>query len=124
KANAQEARKRAAWLATQVRHQVLLDDNLTWTWGIGGFYPELLDLHKSYSEARLAVSMGRLVGQPGGLNYYDDMGVYRLLHQFPEPDRLLEFAERVLQPMVDYDTRHNGHLLATIEAYLSCERNI
>jgi purine catabolism regulator len=68
--------------------------------------------------------MGRLVGQPGGLNYYDDMGVYRLLHQFPEPDRLLEFAERVLQPMLNYDARHNGHLLATIEAYLSCERNI
>lgn len=123
-ANAPEARKRATWLATQLRGQVLLDDNLNWTWGIGGFYPGLLDLHKAYSEARLAVDMGRIIGQPGGLNHYDDMGVYRLLHQFPEPSRLLEFATRVLQPMLDYDARHGGQLLATIEAYLSCERNL
>lgn len=124
KTGEQEARKRATWLATQLHQHVLPDDNLTWTWGIGGFYPDLLDLHKSYSEAKLATAMGRLVGQPGGLNHYDDMGVYRLLHQFPEPARLLEFATQVLQPLLDHDAKHRGQVLATVEEYLSCERNL
>ena len=120
----QEARKRSTWLATQLRQHVLPDDNLTWTWGIGGFHPDLLDLHKAYGEARLATALGRLVGQPGGLNHYDDMGVYRLLHQFPEPARLLEFATQVLQPVLDHDARHSSRFLATVEEYLACERNL
>jgi purine catabolism regulator len=93
-------------------------------WGIGGFYPDVLDLYKAYSEARLAAAIGRLVGEPGALNHYEDMGVYRLLHQFPDPGRLQEFACDVLRPVLDYDTRHKGKLLAAIEKYLACERNL
>jgi purine catabolism regulator len=123
RAGKEEARKRSTWLATQLRQHVLPDDSHACTWGIGGFYPDLLDLHKAYSEARLAAAMGRLVGRPGELNHYEDMGVYRLLHRFPE-EGLLEFATEALRPVLNHDARHGGQLLATMEAYLACERNM
>jgi purine catabolism regulator len=123
-AGAPEAKRRAAWLAEQLQKQVTLDDGLTWTWGVGGFYPDLLDLHKAYGEARLAASIGRLVGEPGKLNHYDEMGVYRLLHHFPEPQQLEEFARQALGPVLDYDAQRNGQLLLTVEKYLACDRNL
>ena len=30
----------------------------------------------------------------------------------------------MLQPVLDYDSRHNGQLLTTVEKYLACERNL
>jgi DNA-binding PucR family transcriptional regulator len=41
-----------------------------------------------------------------------------LLHQQNDPHELLRFADRMLQPLTDYDARRKTHLLHTLDVYL------
>jgi purine catabolism regulator len=118
------ARRRATWFAVQLQQGVPLDDGLTLTWGIGGFYPDLLLLHRGYDEARSAARIGRLANRPGAVTHYDDTGVYRLLQQFPDTARIQTIAREILDPLISYDTRHHSDLLVTVETYLAADRNL
>ena len=107
-------------LAELLRQEVL-DSRLgtTATATDGGIATQLEDFGRRYSKARRTIDVARSLGvedrtlSPGGL------GVYDLLFRADEPNELLRFADRLLEPLVRYDSERNTKLMTTLEAYLN-----
>jgi purine catabolism regulator len=92
------------------------------TIGAGRPYEDAGDLHRSYHEAQEALLLARELGATGGVIEHDELGIYRLLSRLPT-DELRAFCESTLGPLLEYDRRHRGSLIQTLEAYLGAGRN-
>ena len=57
-------------------------------------------------------------GRSGDVTSFEELGVYRLLYQVPDPAELRSFADQVLGSLLAYDARHDADLLHTLSAYL------
>lgn len=94
--------------------------------GIGRFYERPENMAKSLKEARTALNIGRTIGQADSVTRFDDVGVYKLMLRVYEqaPDDLLDMYAETIRPLVDYDTKHQGDLLLTLERYLANDTNL
>lgn len=79
---------------------------------------ELRDYAAGFRIARGAVELARLDGGPGRTITLPDLGVYGLLLQLEDPRELVGFAERVLAPLREYETRKGISLVETLRTYL------
>lgn len=98
-------------------------DDLSVSCGMGRHYEGIEGLAQQASEAEKAVTMGLRLFGPGKLTFFGDLGVYRLLLSIGISKELREFYQEVLGKLVEHDTRNNGELLHTLEAYFQCQRS-
>ncbi|MBO0709143.1 MAG: helix-turn-helix domain-containing protein, partial [Candidatus Dormibacteraeota bacterium] len=82
--------------------------------GVGGLYPGLHGVSRSYVEAQQAVDIGRKLRPQAVLHHHDELGPYLLLAQ--NPLVIERYVDRVLGNLLRNDPR--GVLLATLEAVL------
>jgi DNA-binding PucR family transcriptional regulator len=54
----------------------------------------------------------------------EQLGVYRLLLQTGQPQQLSDFSRRLLDPLRDYDRRHDIGLMDTLKAFIANECSI
>ncbi|MGI9557218.1 MAG: PucR family transcriptional regulator, partial [Solirubrobacterales bacterium] len=89
--------------------------------GIGRRTEDPADLHRSGSEARLAVNVGEARGER--VLAFEDSGSYRLLLSAlsEDPDELERFFSETVLPLVSYDEQYATELVATVEAYLDSD---
>ncbi|MFE7214091.1 PucR family transcriptional regulator [Streptomyces sp. NPDC001698] len=88
----------------------------------GRVYDDIADFPKSYQEAVETLTVGReIYGHDFALTH-EDLGLYRLLYQLPVAELERHVTEE-LGPLVDYDERRGGSLLATLECYFRHKRN-
>jgi hypothetical protein len=80
-------------------------------------HPDLAQ--QALRQAEHAIDLGLRLGRSGQVIDYDELGIYRLLLQIGDMRQLLEFAEDVLGPMIDYDATHKVDLVGTLSVYLS-----
>ena len=92
--------------------------------GIGSFHPDLLDVPRSLSEARLALSLGRRLFGKGCVAVYPDLGIYALLHGGASREAFVAFADSLVEPLVEYDRKHKTDLLATLQLYFDVGENV
>ena len=52
------------------------------------------------------------------LQYFDRMGLYRLLYLVEDKELLRDLSDQPLAPLIEYDREHNGEYLATLESFL------
>lgn len=90
---------------------------------IGGVGAEFMELPRSYREAQEAMAIGRDLYPPGFVIRHSDLGLLRLLFQL-STEQLTGYCEETLGPLLEYDRRHNGALVKTLETYLRSGRNI
>lgn len=90
--------------------------------GIGRTAADPLDLHRSFTEARRALSIGRWGHGPGRVTAFDDLGLDRLLVGVPDPE-IAAYCAMVLGPIEAYDATHGTNLLTTLDAFLAT-RNV
>lgn len=79
--------------------------------------PELAP--RALRQAGQAIELGTRLGRTGRLIRYEDLGIYRLLLQIGDMNRLWRFAEDVLGSLLDYDATHKVDLISTLSTYLS-----
>jgi len=91
--------------------------------GIGRVCAGAEDLHHSYREAQEAASLGHELRGSDFVISREELGVYRLLQSLVADETLRRFCEETLRPLLDYDTRHRGSLVRTLETYLRLDRN-
>lgn len=91
--------------------------------GIGTESTRISELKRSYSEATDAASFGKMVYGNEVVIEYDQLGVYRLLCQFKDPEELKRFIHPALMKLSKYDTDKNNDLIQTLEVYLSHNAN-
>lgn len=76
-------------------------------------------LPQSLQQAEHAVEIGVRIGRSGEVVRYGELGIYRLLMQFGDMQRLAQFADEVLGPLIRYDATHKLGLVRTLSVYLN-----
>ncbi len=70
-------------------------------------------------QAQHAIDLGIRIGRVGQIVCYDELGIYRLLLQIGDMNELVQYAQDVLGPLIDYDSRRKSDLLGTLSVYLN-----
>jgi purine catabolism regulator len=86
--------------------------------GIGRLAADPLELHRSFAEARRALSIGRWARGPGEVSAFDRLGLDRLLVSVPSSDAEA-FCSDELGRLEAYDARHGTALVATLATFLA-----
>ena len=90
--------------------------------GAGSMVHDIANLHIAYQRAKAAVTMARKKKIP--ILHFDEMGMYRLLYSVTDTTLLKEMGEAPLKPLLDYDAKHNGNYVETLEWYLKYNGSI
>jgi sugar diacid utilization regulator len=77
----------------------------------------------AYRLAAGAVDLIQRAGSHDRVVELKDLGIYRLLLQVKRPEELIEFMHSVLQPLYEYDGRHDTTLVTTLRAFLGSRCN-
>jgi len=56
--------------------------------------------------------------------YIGDLGVYQLILSLNDRDKLIQFYEQTLGPLLEYDMRQHADLIKTLEAFFACHGNL
>ena len=86
--------------------------------GVGRAALDPLDLHRSFGEARRALSIGRWAHGPGRVTAFDDLGLDRVLVAVPATEAEA-FCAGILGPLEAYDVARGTTLVATLEMFLA-----
>lgn len=90
--------------------------------GSGSKVEDIGNLNLSYRRAKAAATMAKRKKKE--LLHFDEMGMFRLLHSVEDGALLAEMSEGPLQPLIEYDRKHNSNYLETLELYLKYNGSI
>ncbi|HLV36307.1 MAG TPA: helix-turn-helix domain-containing protein [Spirillospora sp.] len=91
--------------------------------GLGQVAREISAWRTSYRDAVQALDLARRLQTDVPL-YIGDLGVYQLILSLSDREKLLEFCERTLGTLVEYDHRQHADLIKTLEAFFACHGNL
>ncbi|MDI4645880.1 PucR family transcriptional regulator [Cohnella hashimotonis] len=81
------------------------------------------EVRRSCEQARKIHFISSICGIRDAHIRYNQLGVYQLLYLLPESEQVIEFLDRIVKPIVDYDGKHNTQLLKTLQCYLQHNEN-
>ena len=84
--------------------------------GVSDQVTDISNLRLSFRRAKAAVTMAENVND--SIQFFDKMGLYRLLYMVDDPLLLKSLSDHLLQPLLEYDDQHGGGYLETLESYL------
>lgn len=74
----------------------------------------------SYREAEQALAMGRRLLGNGMTASFANLGLHRLLFAIAQHPELADFYEATVGPLLAYDAKGGGELMATLNAFFAC----
>lgn len=92
------------------------------SYGIGQIYP-LFDIHRSYNEARIALTLPRLMGKSNFIQHFSELGIYYSVFSQDIAD-VKNFCLKTLGKLIEYDDKTNGELLPTLRKLLDSGVNM
>lgn len=94
------------------------------SFGVSNVCPDASALQNGLFQAREALEVGGAIRKNGFVTLYENIELYRIFLDIPQRDALIDFSERTLKKISDYDRWHGTELLRTLEAYFRNDRNI
>ncbi len=91
--------------------------------GLGQAVREVGQWRNSYRDAVQAMELAVRLQTDTPL-YIGDLGVYQLILSLSDREKLNEFQERTLGPLIEYDMRQTSDLIKTLEAFFNCHGNL
>ena len=92
--------------------------------GIGRATRNLQGISQSYREAQQALEIGRQLFGENKIHSFAHLGIYRLLFLLKGQSELNDFYQETLGPLLNADTRGDGNLINTLEAYFRSNGNL
>ncbi|MBE6091599.1 MAG: hypothetical protein E7201_00240 [Selenomonas ruminantium] len=89
--------------------------------GVGGDYP-LAELHRSYQEARIALTFRQIKGERGFVQEFSGMGIFKELFTCDKA-RMVEFCRQTLDKLLAYDHDCDAGLQITLRTLLDTNFN-
>lgn len=86
---------------------------------VGDRSSSVADLRDTYHQAVSLLNLLSASDEPERTIGADDLGLARLLLGVKDPRDLIEFADRILGPLQEYDARRGASLVATLAVYLA-----
>ena len=90
--------------------------------GIGQFNP-LIELEKSFTEARIAIILNHLMGKRNIVQKFSQLGVYQPIFS-QDIINIREFSFKILCKLIKHDCKSDGELLPTLRKLLDACVNI
>jgi PucR family transcriptional regulator, purine catabolism regulatory protein len=90
------------------------------TLGIGRSGNGKEGIQNSFKEAKHSLAMGLKLFGEGSITCFGDLGIYRLLFSLKSSGELAAFYKEYLGVLVEYDRKHDGDLIRTLNTYLDC----
>ncbi|ARJ39671.1 sugar diacid utilization regulator SdaR [Sporosarcina ureae] len=109
---------------TQVAKQLtsMDDDNLfnerEYKFGISLVHHNHSQIKEGYTEAKRVIELKQQFLFES--DFYEDLGIYRLLLLLNEQGYLENYVEDYLQDLIDYDKKNDSDLFETLRIYLEC----
>lgn len=98
------------------------DDSLfnerEYTFGISLVHHNQSQIKEGYTEAKRVIELKQLILFES--DFYEDLGIYRLLLLLNEQGYLEHYVEDYLQDLIDYDKKTDSNLFETLRIYLEC----
>ncbi|GAB4508469.1 MAG: PucR family transcriptional regulator [Anaerolineae bacterium] len=91
--------------------------------GLGQVAREIGAWRSSYRDAVQALELAVRL-QTNVPLYIGDLGVYQLILSLSDREKLMEFTERTLGALIEYDMRQHADLIKTLEAFFACHGNL
>ncbi|MBS3810294.1 MAG: PucR family transcriptional regulator ligand-binding domain-containing protein [Halanaerobiales bacterium] len=91
--------------------------------GIGNYQKDIINLHKSYSQAKRTIQVAKKLDKHNQIYFFGDLGVYKLLYQIDQKEKN-SFLKKTIDPLLKYDRTHNTELLKTLKAYFKENGNL
>ena len=91
--------------------------------GLGQIAREISGWRNSYRDAVQALDLARRLQTDIPL-YIGDLGVYQLVLSLSDREKLMEFKDRTLGALEEYDHRQHADLIKTLEAFFACHGNL
>jgi purine catabolism regulator len=82
------------------------------------------ELNNSYRDAKQVSKISGICALDQPLITNDQLGVYSLLYLLPECEEVKHFQVIFLQPLLDYDSKHDTNLVETLQMYFRLNRNM
>ena len=82
----------------------------------------LIDLRKSFNEARIAMSLSQLTGQKSFMQKFSDLGIYRPIFS-QDMNYIYKYCSNTLGRLIEHDCKNDGELLPTLRKLLDTGGN-
>lgn len=56
--------------------------------------------------------------------FYDQIGIYRLLFSISSNNEAIEFCDKYVKPLQQYDDQHHANLIETLQSIINCGWNL
>lgn len=87
--------------------------------GLGHCYENITNLRNSYFSARTALLAASLNTDRQNIVSYDELGIYQILYDVKNRDKLAEMVDKTVRTIIAYDEENQTDFYDTIEAYLN-----
>ncbi len=91
--------------------------------GLGQPARDISAWRSSYRDAVQALELAVRLQTDSPL-YIGDLGVYQLILSLQDRDKLMQFADKTLGALTEYDHKNNADLIKTLEAFFHCHGNL
>lgn len=96
----------------------------TITMAVGEYVDRNINIHKSYEQAKKVVQLGYQIEKFDCIMFYDEIGIYRLLFSVADQKESIEFCNKYIEPLEEYDVNNHADLLKTLDAIIECGWNV
>jgi purine catabolism regulator len=99
-------------------------DGISMRLGVGRICKNLLNISKTYNEARESLRLLRKSKSGIKISRYEDFVVHHFLEENISTHAMKKFFEEALGPIYEYDQKYHSELLPTLEAWISHHMNV
>lgn len=118
------ARKTLADTFSQIQHSLLNAVPFTISMGVGMYVDDIINIHNSYQQAKQVIQTVYQIQQFNRLFFYDQIGIYRLLFSISSNNEAIEFCDKYVKPLQQYDDQHHANLIETLQSIITCGWNL
>ena len=108
----------------QLQHALESAVPFTVSMGVGTYIENIIDIHRSYEQARQVIQIVYQTHQFNRIIFYDQIGLYKLLFSIAYDKEATEFCDKYIHPLKEYDLQHHANLIETIQAIINCGWNL
>lgn len=109
---------------SKIRSAVKQHACYTVSMGVGSYQMKMLDIYKSYQQARMTINLSYQLERYDDILFYDNMGIYRLLAGKQQDGVCREYMERYILPIRKYDQQYHTNLLQSLQVMINCSWNL
>ena len=118
------ARKTLADTFSQIQHSLLSAVPFTISMGVGMYVDDIINIHNSYQQAKQVIQTVYQIQHFNRLFFYDQIGIYRLLFSISSNNEAIEFCDKYVKPLQQYDDQHHANLIETLQSIINYGWNL